>query len=616
MRRTICRTCILILTLIFGVGSAALATSVAPVLIDPWTSGNAEDSCAPTTCSAAYAYKIDNWAGDGMDGTYATSGNTITIANSDGKTFDWASEYPVCAVVVKAGTGAYIYYYSGAYGDTGLVAPWGKDISHVAFCFDEPPAVLCATICGIKFHDRNANGVRDMGDPSANPAIAYEELLRGWRIDLYKWDEQTQTWAPVTFGETDNSGAYSFTVYEAGLYRVKEVQQAGWKQTAPATFCHEFEVVLGDPCTEYPGNDFGNIKLGCIGGYKFKDCNGNAELDADEGGIAGWKIYLAGTDLLGNDVTMATVTNAEGRFTFTDLLPGTYGVCEELRAGWLATTDDCFFVDPLGVGEQYVGPKFGNTPLGTITACKFYDLNFNGVEDGEDPVMGITFVLTKADGTFLAEGTTGACGCVHFTDLLPGCYTLTEVLTSNWIPTTDTKIEGIVVACEEGASEQREFGNVKIGCDGGGHTHGFWSNKNGQKAFEGIDDAVGILQLLSLRNDDGSPFEPTSYDEFRTWLKDARATNMAYMLSAQLAAMALNVAAGFVDSHALVYAPDVEGANAFGFVAISEVITQSVAALAANGYTPAGDINRSYQEILKDALDAANNNENFLCLAP
>ena len=55
-----------------------------------------------------------------------------------------------------------------------------------------------------------------------------------------------------------------------------------------------------------------------------------------------------------------------------------------------------------------------------------------------------------------------------------------------------------------------------------------------------------MLRNLNLRNADGSNFDPTTPAQVKTWLSKATATNMAYMLSAQLAAMALNVNNGKV----------------------------------------------------------------------
>ncbi|KXS44624.1 MAG: hypothetical protein AWU59_440 [Methanolobus sp. T82-4] len=136
---------IVILTMVMLVAAMSLANaaSVAPELFDNWQSGDAEFECEEAGACDYYSYKIDEWGnanywGDSdMNGTY--DGENINITNSDSYTFDWEStEYPVCAVIVKAGTGANVYYYpEGTYEDTGLYAYDEKEISHVTFCFGE-----------------------------------------------------------------------------------------------------------------------------------------------------------------------------------------------------------------------------------------------------------------------------------------------------------------------------------------------------------------------------------------------------------------------------------------------------------------------------------------------
>jgi hypothetical protein len=54
-----------------------------------------------------------------------------------------------------------------------------------------------------------------------------------------------------------------------------------------------------------------------------------------------------------------------------------------------------------------------------------------------------------------------------------------------------------------------------------------------------------------MRNANGTVHTFTnSYSLFRTWLLGANGTNMAYMLSAQLVALKLDVNFGFVDGNA------------------------------------------------------------------
>jgi hypothetical protein len=52
------------------------------------------------------------------------------------------------------------------------------------------------------------------------------------------------------------------------------------------------------------------------------------------------------------------------------------------------------------------------------------------------------------------------------------------------------------------------------------------------------------------------------------------------------------------------------------FITINDLMAAAEASLAAHGYTPSGDANRAYQECLKNALDDANNNKNFVQGSP
>jgi hypothetical protein len=204
-----------------------------------------------------------------------------------------------------------------------------------------------ATISGLKFHDVDADGVRDVG----------EEGLEGWTIQLWKLDG---VWELVNETTTGSEGDYIFTVNEAGHYNVTEVLKSGWMQTAPAGGYYEFDVALGDTITD---KDFGNIKLGSISGAKFYDANVNGVWESGEPPIAGWKVHLTGTNILGEPIDDYAFTGADGEFIFKDLLPGTYTVEEVFPSGtWVSTTDTSFSHD-LEEGENYVGPDFGNVCL-------------------------------------------------------------------------------------------------------------------------------------------------------------------------------------------------------------------------------------------------------------
>ena len=281
------------------------------------------------------------------------------------------------------------------------------------------------------------------------------------------------------------------------------------------------------------------------------------------------------------------------------------------------------------------------TQYGTLTVDKFYDANANGVRDGGEILLtGWNMTLNPGAWTLPTPAS--------FTTLDPGTYSVTEGVptgagqAASWFITykggssglladnllggsairlstataSDLTIPGIEVVAS--SAESRLFGNVCLGA-GGGLTLGYWSNKNGQATMNDGNSSVSELAMLAglnLRNANGSNFDPTTYTQFRTWLLNATATNMAYMLSAQLSAMELNVEAGFVGGGSVIYAPGTTSANPLGFATIGGVMAEANTELGLHGLTTDGSPYRSYQESLKNALDAANNNLNFVRGSP
>jgi len=232
---------------------------------------------------------------------------------------------------------------------------------------------------------------------------------------------------------------------------------------------------------------------------------------------------------------------------------------------------------------------------------KFYDANANGLNDDGQLITG--WKVNIKDGIDIDRFTP-----VDAIVFAPDDYVVSEYLPleTNWVPTTPSPVN---VSLAPGDSKTVEFGNLCVGA-GGGLTLGFWSNKNGQ-ALVGSTD-LAMLVALNLRNADGSAFDPATYAAFRTWILGATATNMANMLSAQLAAMELNVFNGKVNGSALIYAPGTTSANSLGFATVNAVMAEANTELGLHGSTLSGSPFRAYQEALKNALDNANNNKTFV----
>jgi hypothetical protein len=246
------------------------------------------------------------------------------------------------------------------------------------------------------------------------------------------------------------------------------------------------------------------------------------------------------------------------------------------------------------------------TEPATLDVNKFYDANANGINDDAQPITG--WKIRIQDDIDL----------IRFTPVSivvdPDTYTVTEFMPveTNWLSTTPNPV---IVTIAAGETKTVEFGNVCLGA-GGGRTLGFWSNKNGQALIGATD--LAMLVGLNLRNANGTHFDPASVGAYRTWVLSATATNMAYMLSAQLSAMELNVFNGFVSGSALIYAPGTTSANALGFATVNAVMAEANALLGSADplLILSGSPLRAHAEALKDALDDANNNLTFLQATP
>ncbi|HTM37473.1 MAG TPA: SdrD B-like domain-containing protein [Terriglobales bacterium] len=260
-------------------------------------------------------------------------------------------------------------------------------------------------------------------------------------------------------------------------------------------------------------------------------------------------------------------------------------------------------------------------PSASIVGTKFYDTNADGVQDnGEVGIQDWLVGVSPAAQTGTTCNLTDSSGNYLFlVDPGSGDYTITEAdsIETNWVHTTPTS--GIATA-GEGTIQGPNFGNLCTGA-GGGLTLGFWSNKNGQ-ALESASDFTN-LTALNLAKANGAAQDFTgSLSQNKTalnsFLLNANATNMANMLSAQLAAMYLNVVHGFVSGSAVLYVGNQPAGCTIpvvnGEITVSALITDANLELGAPGgnLTVASGQQRTCEEFKKTALDNANNNKNFV----
>jgi hypothetical protein len=268
-------------------------------------------------------------------------------------------------------------------------------------------------------------------------------------------------------------------------------------------------------------------------------------------------------------------------------------------------------------------------PKASITVCKYYDQNANGFQDtGEPNLTGWPFCINPLDGgtPALVTQLTANGGCATWSNLtVPGDYIVTEANAneSNWFHSTGAT--SLIVFPGAGGSETRTFGNYCT-APSGGLTLGFWSNKNGNKLLTGNANGTGTTLLPAVVNLLNAPSSCTSYSgpvlvnangtrhtftnsysAFRTWLLGANAVNMAYMLSAQLVALKLDVYFNFVDGNAY---------DLCSSMKVNDLISSASDQLCMDPNTVSGNPTRVGQEMLKNCIDAINNNGAVVPVTP
>jgi hypothetical protein len=253
-----------------------------------------------------------------------------------------------------------------------------------------------ATMSGTVYDDQNGDGSRSGGDNG----------LAGWMVFLDANGNGTLDPGELT-ATTGEQGNYSFTV-PPGSYSVYLAPRTGWAETQPGPswtwHYSENHVAAGAGPS---GLVFGVQLTGAtLAGIVYDDQNKNGARDSGEAVLAGWTLFLD-TNQNGtlDSGEASTLTDAQGRYSFTVQPGNNYRVVLASQPGWTETEPGSdwtwyYYANQVANGATYTTFDFGvaQGSDATLSGTVYNDQNQNGSEDTGEAVLAGWTVFVDSNG--------------------------------------------------------------------------------------------------------------------------------------------------------------------------------------------------------------------------
>lgn len=307
--------------------------------------------------------------------------------------------------------------------------------------------------------DDNRDGIQDAGETS-NPG----GVLDGISVQL--WRADGTLWATTT---TSGGGFYSFNGLPPGQYYVQfgpapagyaiSPQNQGADDTADSDadqITRRTAIATLAPGQNDPSWDLGLFTFAELGDRVWNDVDNDGVQDPGESGVSGVSVRLFRP---GDGTPVATtVTDTNGNYRFSNLIPGDYYLEFGLPSGYAPSPRNTAGAgaandsdpDPdtrqtdiitLAPGDSDMTWDFGIYRTARIGDRVWLDIDADGVQDANETtgVSGVQVVLLDSAGTVINTTVTDASGNYAFTDLPPGDYWLRFIPPPSYVASPQDK---------------------------------------------------------------------------------------------------------------------------------------------------------------------------------
>ena len=317
--------------------------------------------------------------------------------------------------------------------------------------FTTASAGVDGTISGVAFLDGNANGVMDADETARYAGLNVTLLTKAGEVvsTCRTGADGRYEFAPVSGGEyTVQFDAGSGVVFSSGRLYSEHVQSA----------VRDTHYGLSDSLVIDGGHSDYIVNAGCI--YA-GEVSGSVLEQLSDGQTVGFGGLSLEMEKAGDEEPVVVLTNDDGAFDFTGVLPGRYDVVLTLPEGYLSPdAEDGEIRRTIELAQGDI-VDFGEVTLcqsASISGAVRMDDDGDGViENDAQPVSGIRVVLLRVKNGHsegAAETTTDENGRYAFDNLYAGEYSVLFELGGEWTFTRYGQDSAVYGALSQSGSTQ------------------------------------------------------------------------------------------------------------------------------------------------------------------